>query len=169
MPQPTSCGWNMWQTAMKMYNERKQLQELLAAVRTVRKPALRRSESDEYLLATDLPAVTDAENLRLFTEAAENEGWAWTIRSGWLLLDMVLKRTVIIAERFPESEACAGILKRHPERRDGKREWRELYKACEQGGIIERAAFRKLHSEMAIALREHKDLPELEICWKEND
>ena len=142
---------------------------MIAAVSVKRKPALRRSDSAEYLFATDLPAVADPENLQLFTKSVENEGWVWIIRSGWLLLDMVCKRPVIIAERFPESEACAEILKRHPGRRDGKREWRDLYKACEQGGRIERAAFRKLHSEMAVALREHRDLPELEICWKEND
>lgn len=63
---------------------RKELQELLATVPTLRRPALRRSEDANALFATDLPLLADAGG---FLPTAEKHGWRTWMQGGWLLLD----------------------------------------------------------------------------------
>lgn len=169
MPPPTNCVWNMWLTLMKMCIEREQLRELLAKTEAVRKPALRRSNNEEFLFATNLPLITKENELTRFLSEAQSTGWTCRIESGWLLLDKVPDEKIIIAERSTEAEACAAILERHSIKADGRREWRILYKACEQDEKKVSEAFMMLHAEMALALREHRKLPDLQIRWKEND
>lgn len=63
---------------------RQELQEMLATVPTLRRPALRRSEDANALFATDLPLLADAAD---FCRLAEKHGWRTWIHGGWLLLD----------------------------------------------------------------------------------
>ena len=158
----------MLPTEKKMFTEREKMQQLLARVPAKRKPALRRSESEDHLFATDLPELTDTESLRTFRETLLKEGWTSSIVSGWLLMDRVPPEKIITAERSAEAEACAAILERHSaQKNSGDREWRMLYKACEQGGEKEEKAFRTIHGELAQALREHRSLPDLWIRWED--
>ena len=56
---------------------RAEITELLADVRTSRKPSLRRASSDDWLLACDLPLCASAEETAAWTEQARE--WHWRV------------------------------------------------------------------------------------------
>ena len=68
---------------------RREMQALLATVPVRRKPALRRSDAPEALLATDLPLAAEEAAVADFTALAENAGWTVLRRGDWLLMDHV--------------------------------------------------------------------------------
>ena len=66
---------------------RRKMQALLAAVPVRRKPALRRSDAPEALLATDLPLAAEKAAVADFIALSEKAGWTVMRRGDWLLLD----------------------------------------------------------------------------------
>lgn len=66
---------------------RKRVTELMASVPVTRKPALRRSDEPDMLLATDLPGLTDSSSLEVLLETLTADGWSFRQQNGWLLLD----------------------------------------------------------------------------------
>ena len=165
---PMNCGWSMSRTEKTMCTER-QLQLLIFRTGPERKPALRRSDSEDFLYASDLPGLLSGEALEGFLHDLQEAGWSWKLTGDWLLMAPDPGNGEIRAERSPEAAAVVSLLERHPEHTDGDREWRTLVKACEQGGEKEKKAFRMLHGELAQALREHRKLPDLRIRWKDED
>ena len=80
---------------------RKELNGLLAAERTPRPVALRRSLREDFLYATDLPAVDEAA-ARHFAKAAEKAGWIVERCGVWLQQD---PREAGVPEGIPECGA----------------------------------------------------------------
>lgn len=150
-----------------MFTERENLLRLMAGTETERKPALRRSDRKDRLFATDLPKVTTPEALAAFEKLLAENGFRSELSEGWMLIDRVPEKLEIIAEKGPEAEACAAILQRHKEKSGGETEWRELYKACEQAPDKQEEAFGRFHAQLAEMLREHKQLPDILIRWKD--
>lgn len=144
---------------------RRELIQLLTASESRRPAALRRSLSGEFLYATDLPQIAEAETVSAVRRGAEKKGWQTAEANGWILLDRIPDKPP--SEGFrgsagPEARCCAGILRRHPEnRRDGTREKRILIKADEEGEEAFEKACRALHREWAEALRKGEPLPDI--------
>lgn len=147
-------------------------QELAALLREApcRRPAaLRRSLREDWLYATDLPAVTDAPALAAFREQAGKRGWRLEEQQGWLLL----KQTVPGAPGNgysgpfgPEAGSCLSLMRRHPDSGDtetaAERAVILLVKAGEEGPEAYETACAALHREWAERLRKGESLPSLE-------
>ena len=144
---------------------RKELNGLLAAERTPRPVALRRSLREDFLYATDLPAVDEAAAGH-FTKAAEEAGWIVERCGDWLQLD---RREAGVPEGIPalaagpEARCCASLLKRHAGRtgEPDRRAERRLVKASEAGPAAWEKVCEELHGEWAERLRKHEPLPGL--------
>lgn len=134
---------------------------LLQAVPTHRKPALRRSDDPQALLATDLPLAADADAVARFVRAAEAEGWTVRPSKGWLLLDHPVPVPMTDACRVIDGEAgcCVSLLLRHPGGEACAEDVRELVKAQEAGGDRVERLCARWHGEWAARLRLHQPLP----------
>lgn len=138
---------------------RQEVQALLATVPTVRRPALRRSDDENALFATDLPLLADAAD---FCRLAEKHGWRTQMLNGWLLLDK-LPNPPMMPEKIPDAPGelgcCLSLLARHMDDAADDVQLRALLKAADAGGpALERYA-RALHRDLAAHLRTHTPLP----------
>lgn len=140
---------------------RRQMATLLAACPACRKPALRRSDSPGYLLATDLPLAAEAADVSAFQAAAEAAGWHVAAQAGWLLLDHPLPPPVDSGRQTgPGEVGCVLWLARlHPQGGAPEADIRALAKAVESGdGAVERLC-RSWHRQWAARLRCGEALP----------
>lgn len=140
---------------------RAQVNALLAETPVRRKPALRRSDAPNALLATDLPFAADQAAVEAFIRRLTALGWrVASAKNGWLLLDAV----VPVPERAacaPEGECacCISLLERHPEGGDAAVHIRAAVKACEAGKQPFERFCAETHQLLAAMLRTHEPLP----------
>lgn len=134
----------------------------LALADTRRKPALRRADDPDHLLATDLPLASEEAAVRAFAEKMAGNGWTVTRRGGWLYLDHPLTPPAAQAgPRIAEGEVgcCLSLLERHPAGRASAEEVRALCKAAEAGRVPLERLCRAWHGQWAVLLRQHGELP----------
>lgn len=144
------------------------LTALRETVRTVlsetparRKPTLRRSDSPEALLATDLPLVADDPAVEGFIRRMAALGWrVWPV-GDWLLLDADVPEPACRVPAYLHGElgCCVSLLRRHPGGETDQEVIRALVKAAESGAPALEKLCARLHAEWAAALREHRNLP----------
>lgn len=134
---------------------------LLAATPSRRKPALRRSDVQDALLATDLPLAADAEDVRRFVSAAEEAGWqVEPADNGWLLMDKpVPVPDAEIPMAVGECGCCLSLLLRHPEDGEAAVLIREIVRAAEAGLQPFERLCARIHRELAAMLRRREPLP----------
>ena len=149
---------------------RLEVQALLSGTETVRPAVLRRSLREDYLYATDLPQITDAETAAAFRRAAGDAGWRTAEENGWIQLDRIpetLPEDGFRGIPGPEARCCESLLRRHAEmrKRNGDREKRMLLKAREEGPEAYEKCCGKLHREWAEILRKREALPEIDLKY----
>lgn len=140
---------------------RLQVQSVLYAVPARRKPALRRTDAPDALLATDLPQITDGASVEAFIDVLAGLGWRVTQRSGWLSLDTDVPAPEVDLAELPEGEAgcCISLLLRHPGEECPAELIRRVVKAADAGRQPFDRLCGQLHAEMAAQLRRHEVLP----------
>lgn len=140
---------------------RQEVQAQLISVPALRKPALRRSEDPEALLATDLPGVAQPEAVADLMNVLEAAGWRSWQRDGWLLLDHAVPvPDWDWPETYPgEWGCCLWLLRQHPGGDTPAGHIRALVKAAEQGWDQVERLCRAWHGEFAALLRTHRPLP----------
>ena len=140
---------------------RQQVQGMLYAVPTQRKPALRRSDALDALFATDLPLIADADAISGFVAEMERHGWTVRPLNGWLMLDAPVPapEAAIPAVLTGECGACISLLLRHPEDAPAEAFIRAVAKAAEAGRQPFERLCVQLHGEFAARLRAHQPLP----------
>ncbi len=140
---------------------RLQVQEILYAVPAKRKPALRRSDAPEALLATDLPLIADAAAVEAFRKAMTSRGWRIGERSGWLTLDVPVPAPSadIPGSLQGECGCCISLLLRHPGDAPAEALIRDAVKACDAGRQSAERLCARLHGELAVRLRKRQPLP----------
>lgn len=138
---------------------RQQVQQELANVSCWRKPALRRSDASDALLATDLPLIAAADAVRLFIRRMTEQGWRVREERGWLLLDadIPVPEGSIPTAAAGEIGCCLAILQRHPGGDAPPELLRALVKAAESDRLERYCT--ALHRELAARLRRHEALP----------
>ena len=141
---------------------RGELRQLLAAVPTSRTPAVRRCDSPDALLATNLPFLADEAAIAQFTAAAQQNGWTVTLQNGWLLLD----HPVPAPEMPPpahfggESGCLLSLLMRHPQdHAPCESDIRALAKAADESPAQAERLCAAMHRTWAERLRRHEALP----------
>lgn len=142
---------------------RAQVNAALAEVPVQRRPALRRSDDPCALLATDLPLVTDADELSRFVRRLEAMGWrVQTAPNGWLLLDRDVPVPELVQAQAPEGECgcCISLLQRHQEGGAANDLIRSLVKATEAGKQPFERFCAGLHARLAALLRQRQPLPD---------
>ncbi|MGN0971204.1 MAG: hypothetical protein ACI4OY_04550, partial [Aristaeellaceae bacterium] len=94
---------------------RREMQTLLAGADVRRKPALRRSDAPEALLATDLPLAAENAAVAAFIAAAEKAGWSVMRQGDWLLMDHPVDAPDCpVPDRLAgETGCCLSLLLRH--------------------------------------------------------
>ena len=140
---------------------RQAAREALRETPTSRKPALRRSDDPDALLATDLPLVADGAAVEAYAARMTAMGWRVWKKEGWLLMDAEIPKPEASApiEARGEARCCVSLLERHPEGEPDSAAIRAVAKAAESGRIALERLCKRWHAEWAAALREHRDLP----------
>ena len=140
---------------------RREVQAVLADVPVTRKPALRRSDAPDALLATDLPMAADEEAVRRFIGRMNERGWRVWRQGSWLLLDaeVPVPDDTVPEKLNGELGCCISLLKRHPGGETDREALRALVKAAERGQEALETCCVGLHASWAAALREHRELP----------
>lgn len=145
---------------------------MLSALKTRRPAALRRSLSEEWLYATDLPSAASESTLEEFASQARRAGWKIKREDGWIQLDRTV-RTLLpgtVPEEWtagPSAACCRSLLERHMDHlapSDGTAE-RMLLKATEENPASYEEACRKLHARWAELLRSHRDIPAVHMTF----
>ncbi|MBQ8555750.1 MAG: hypothetical protein IJ438_07755 [Clostridia bacterium] len=138
-----------------------EVQSALAETSSSRKPALRRSDAPDALLATDLPLIADADAQQAFIRRLEGMGWRVLARSGWFLLDKPVPapQCAISPHAAGECACCISLLARHPDGGDAASAIRAVVKAAESGAQPFERLCAQLHRHLAAALRRHEPLP----------
>lgn len=141
---------------------RTQVQEQFAGMTLARRPALRRSDAPDALLATDLPQVADEAALAAFCREMACLGWRCIPRNGWLLLDAPVPapNASVPAVTDGACGCCISLLLRHPDHADAADDIRRVVKAADAGRIPFERLCKQLHGELAIRLRQGKPLPD---------
>lgn len=143
---------------------RRELAEILTEFPLPRKPAIRRSLTDEWLYAADLPGYCGDETVRMAEARLRAAGWTCERTDGWLML---MKPSCAPPEDWfegpfgPQAASCASLLRRHPARDTGAGERAQhiLIRAGEEGAAAYEEACAQLHAEWAERLRKGKNLP----------
>lgn len=141
---------------------RAEVNALLAQIPVRRKPALRRCDTGDALLATDLPFAAEEDAVLAFCAAAKAAGWqVATAENGWLLLDKAVPAPLL---RMPavlvgECGCCIALLARHPEAGETERLIRCIVTAEEAGTAALDRCCAALHERLAAMLRLHQPLP----------
>ena len=151
---------------------REELRSMLACLETQRPAVLRRSRSEQWMYATDLPLIATGDALESFSRQARQAGWTTGTDGGWLQLDRPVREPLpgVIPKEWkscPEAACCRSLLERHREHltvSDGQAE-RMLIKAGEEGPDAYEEACRKLHSRWAEALRTHHGIPDVHMSF----
>lgn len=140
---------------------RAQVQNALYAVPAKRKPALRRSDAPDALLATDLTLIAGAEEVARFCEDIGRLGWRTSLRRGWLTLDapVPVPEAVLDEPGAGECACCISLLKRHPDDAPAEQYIRAVVKAADAGLQPFERLCGELHAEFAARLRRHEALP----------
>lgn len=140
---------------------RAQVNEALAEVPARRRPALRRSDAPDALLATDLPLTAEAEQAAAFAERLRAEGWRIRkAENGWLLLDADVPPPMMMeVSAAGECACCLSILQRHPEEGSAEDMIRLVVKAADAGKQPFERLCGQLHAQLAAMLRRHEPLP----------
>lgn len=145
-----------------MKSLRAEVNGVLLAAKCRRKPALRRSDAPDALLATDLPLAADADAVEAAVRRLTALGWCvWPAENGWLLLDAPVPSPEAAIPRTLAGECgcCISILLRHPEDGEAAELIRALVKAEEAGVQPFERFCAQLHGELAARLRRHEPLP----------
>lgn len=149
--------------------QRQAVQTLLQGIPTRRKPALRRSDDPNALLATDLPLVAQAQAVERFCELCCQQGWRVWTSGEWLLLDYAVPAPLCSAEEAQrllaatqgDIHACLSLLLRHPEGGEVPPEMLRTLLKAEEAGIQPLNRFcRTLHGQLAEQLRLRQPLPD---------
>lgn len=142
---------------------RARVNAVLADTPVRRRPALRRSDAPDALLATDLPFAAEEEAAAAFVTRLTAEGWRIRpAENGWLLLDADVP---VPEENAPDAApgecgCCLSILSRRAAEDGLAREWiRALVKAAEAGEKPFERCCGQLHAYLAELLRLHQPLP----------
>ena len=140
---------------------RAQVQRVLYAVPAKRKPALRRSDAPDALLATDLPLAADASAVEAFRAELACMGWYTTEKNGWLMLDAPVPAPEyqVPAALIGECGCCISLLLRHPDDAPSKDLIRAVVKAADAGKIPFERLCGQLHEAFAERLRRNEPLP----------
>ena len=140
---------------------RREMQSLLSAVPVRRKPALRRSDAPEALLATDLPLAAEEAAVADFTALAENAGWTVLRRGDWLLMDHSVDAPdcPVPAELPGEAGCCLSLLLRHGGDDAPEEDIRALVKARDAGSAALERLCAAWHRDWAARLRRREPLP----------
>ena len=153
-----------------MINLRNELRNLLADEKTAHPATIRRCRQEDYLYATNLPQLSDEENILYFIRNAETSGWRTEMKDGWILLDRIPEeppKRAFPEITGPEAGCCASLLQRHPQSRgnEGSREIRMLIKAGEENAEAYERVCGILHREWSAALRNGLKLPEISLSY----
>ena len=140
---------------------RRDVQAMLACVAVRRKPALRRSDAPEALLATDLPLAAEEAAVEAFTALAEAAGWTVTRRGDWLLMDHPVDAPdcPVPAELPGEAGCCLSLLLRHGGGDAPEEDIRALVKARDAGSTALERLCAAWHRDWAARLRRREPLP----------
>lgn len=140
---------------------REQVQRVLYAVPAGRKPALRRSDAQDALFATDLPLIAESTAVEAFREEMFRLGWQTQIRGSWILLDAAVPvpDASVPAEAAGECGCCIALLQRHPDAAPSEAFIRMVVKAADAGRQPFERICTQLHAEFAVRLRRHEALP----------
>ena len=149
---------------MRMNALRKELQELMRILQTERPPVIRRSLSENWLYATDLPGLCDRENLDFFLKRIMDTGWDFTEEKGWILMRKPSGEPPegwYDGQFGPEARCCLSLLDRHEKQANGEPETIQimLIKAGEEGEKKYEAACAGIHRNWAERLRRGDALP----------
>jgi hypothetical protein len=151
---------------------REELRNILADLETERPAALRRSRSERWLYATDLPMTASEDIMETFVTRAGQAGWTIEKEEGWFQLDRKVSVPLsgtVPAEwtACPAAACCRSLLERHRDRltvSDGYAE-RMLVKAGEENPAAYEEACRKLHARWAEALRCRQKIPAVHLTF----
>ena len=151
---------------------REELRSMLEGVKTKRPAVLRRSRSEQWMYATDLPLIASGDTLEFFSRQAHEAGWTTGTDGGWLQLDRTVREPLpgTIPQEWkscPSAACCRSLLERQRERltaSDGQAE-RMLVKAAEEGLDAYEEACRQLHSRWAETLRTHHGIPAVHMAF----
>ena len=151
---------------------REELRNLLLTLETERPAALRRSRSEDWLYATDLPGAASEGILEAFISRVEQAGWKVKREDGWIQLDRKVSLFMpgMIPEEWtagPAAACCRSLLERHRDHltsSDGSAE-RMLLKAGEESPEFYEEACRKLHARWAELLRSHQGIPDVHMYF----
>lgn len=140
---------------------REQVQAQLNCVEVRRRPALRRSDAPDALLATDLPQVAEPSAVDAFCRKMQRMGWRCMPCNGWLLLDVPVPVPDAPVPQVQRGECgcCISLLQRHPDPADASESIRRVVKAADAGRMPFERLCRQLHAEFAARLRQHVALP----------
>lgn len=146
---------------------RNELTALLTAPPGSRKPVIRRSLTEEWLYATDLPVLYGGQVPDSILSALAAAGWTFLPESGWLLLK---KQAANPPEGWyegtfgPEAACCRSLLERRSTVKGEAEEkaQRMLIKAGEEGEKAYEETCAALHREWAGCLRTGELLPDLD-------
>lgn len=141
---------------------RREMQQLLAQTPASRKPALRRSDAPDALLATDLPLLAEEDDLTAFIAVAMAKGWRVSfLPNGWMALDHDVAAPDVPVPAAAEGEigCCLSLLTRHPQGRAEAAYIRALVKADDAGKQELEKLCRTWHGDFARRLRLHQMLP----------
>lgn len=140
---------------------RAQVQAQFAGMTLARRPALRRSDAPDALLATDLPQLADADTLDAFCCEMARRGWRCMPCDGWLLLDAPVPApdAYVPAVLSGACGCCISLLLRHPDQGNATEIIRRVVKAADAGRIPFERLCGQLHAEFAARLRCGLPLP----------
>lgn len=140
---------------------RREVNACLLEIPALRKPALRRSDEPDALLATDLPLCAEESAVADFTARMEAQGWTVRPHRRWLLLDapVPVPDAPVPALAPAEALCCLSLLQRHPGGEAPRDGVRLIVKAAEAGPDPFERLCQRLHRDFARALRLHQPLP----------
>lgn len=140
---------------------RAQVQAELYAVPARRKPALRRSDEPDALLATDLTLIAEEADVAAFVQTTAAHGWRTRLHNGWLLLDapVPVPEADMPLDLAGECGCCISLLVRHPDDGPAEVAIRALVKAADAGRPYVERLCSQLHGRLAGDLRQHAPLP----------
>ena len=149
---------------MRINALRKELAALLDNSGAQRKPALRRSLQEDWLYATDYPALCSGSMPETVMEKLETAGWETAPDGDWMQLRKPAGEPPedwYEGNFGPEAACCLSLLERHAGTACGAPEavQRTLIKAGEEGGKAYETACAELHREWAERLRRGEPLP----------